>query len=166
MAKIFCKIAIYWPSKHFCFQISDFWLKSNFSNLKNALPSKTYRAYIFFAIFSLLRFRYMQLHAATEFSSGNLKGNLRNLVLGYMKSYGSVQSSILRRISCSTLVEQQMKRPVSKINENCEHKMCAPTGARSTKKKLYSSLHSFQKNSSPSSNSSLPHTTPRSDFKF
>ena len=33
--------------KQFSFQISDFLLKSFFSDGKNALPSKTYRAYIF-----------------------------------------------------------------------------------------------------------------------
>ena len=86
------------------------------------LPSKTCRAYL-------------RLHAATCHYIAFLKGNFREVVLSYMSSYGSVQSSILRRIWCSTLVEQRMQRPAAKSNENCEGKKCAPQGARSSKKK-------------------------------
>ena len=88
------------------------------------LPSKTCRAYL-------------RVHAATCHYIAFLKGNFKEVVLSYMSSYGSVQSSILRRIWCSTLVEQRMQRPAAKSNENCEGKKCAPQGARSSKKKLY-----------------------------
>ena len=82
-----------------------------------------------------------------------------------MKSYASVQSSILRRISCSTLVQQQTKRPAAKIDENCDHKICAPRGARSTKKKKYYILYLIQIKSS-SSSSSLHTKSPRSALKI
>ena len=96
------------------------------------LPSKTCRAYL-------------RLHAATCHYIAFLKGNFREVVLSYTSSYGSVQSSILRRIWCSTLVEQQMQRPAAKSNENCEGKKCAPQGARSSKKNSILYTHSFQK---------------------
>ena len=98
------------------------------------LPSKTCRAYL-------------RLHAATCHYIAFLKGNFKEVVLSYMSSYGSVQSSILRRIWCSTLMEQRMQRPAAKSNENCEGKKCAPQGARSSKKNSILYTHSFQKKS-------------------
>ena len=41
--------------KHFSSQIKGFRWKSHFPHLENALPSKTYRAYIFFTFFAHLR---------------------------------------------------------------------------------------------------------------
>ena len=88
-------------------------------------------------------------------------------VLRYMRSYGGVQSSIVRRITCSTLVEQRMDRPLSEMDENCAFKICARWARETSKKSLYSSLPSKQKKSESSSeSSSLPARTPRSDFKF
>ena len=96
-----------------------------------------------------------------------LKGNVREVVLSYMSSYGSVQSSILRRIWCSTLMEQRMQRPAAKSNENCEGKKCAPQGARSSKKNSILYTHSFQKRAAAAAAAAtMPKRTSRSDFKF
>ena len=59
------------------------------------LPSKTCRAYL-------------RLHAATCHYIAFLKGNFREVVLSYMSSYGSVQSSIFHRKMKSKQLQPQI----------------------------------------------------------
>ena len=59
------------------------------------LPSKTCRAYL-------------RLHAATCHYIVFLKGNFKEVVLSYMSSYGSVQSSIFHRKMKSKQLQPQI----------------------------------------------------------